>query len=179
MNNGELYRHYRNQSFIAKGSKWASIIAPFGIVFGCKYNEYIKILGEGERYKLTIGCILAIIVAAIAVLREFKKSDETKPFAGVVGWGLAFALCYFFSVAMKDLTLIIGSEFAGQVAAIGFDYWGLYASGEAKEYKGIARKDGTLKESKFEKVQRKIDLGKQKEEQKENEILESRRRATE
>lgn len=152
MNNGELYRHYRNQSYIAKGSKWASIIAPFAIVFGCKYNEYIKILGEGEQYKLTIGCILAIIVACIAILREFKKSEETKPFAGIVGWGLAFALCYFFSVAMKDLTLIIGTEFAGQVAAKGFDYWGLYASGEAKEYKIIAREDHTLKESKVSKT---------------------------
>ena len=141
MNNGELYKHYRNQRYIATASKWVSIIAPFAIVFGCKYKEYIKILGEGEQYKLTIGCILAIIVAGIAILREFKKSEETKPFAGVVGWGLAFALCYFFSVAMKDLTLIIGTEFAGQVAAKGFDYWGLYASGEAKEYKILTKNE--------------------------------------
>lgn len=143
MNNGELYKHYKKQSHIAKAGKWASIVSPFAIVFGVKAGEYIEILGE-QSYKLTIGCVLAIIVAVIAIFKEFKKDDKTKKFAGVVGWGLAFALVYFLSVALKDLALIIGTEFAGQFVATGFEYWGSYSANEANEYKSEARHDGSL-----------------------------------
>lgn len=175
MTNGELYKHYRNQSYIAKGGKWASIITPFAVIFGVKAHEYIEILGD-QAYKLTIGGVLAVIVAVICVYKEFKHDEKKKPFASILGWGIALAIIYFLEVVMRDLLLIVGAEFEGQVVAKGFDIWGIYTSEEAKEYKTIAREDKTLHRSKFSE---KTDKIKAKIEKHEKEVQESRRRATE
>lgn len=158
MNNGEKFRAYRKRKIIAKTGKWASIISPFIIVFAVKSGEYIQILGEDQKYKLTIGCILAVILAAIAVLAEFKKVEKLKPFLSVLRWGLAFAIIHFLRVALQDLELIVGTEFAGQVVAKGFDYYDLYAATEEGEYKKLARGDGTLlKKSKEKKEEKPVE----------------------
>ena len=54
---------------------------------------------------------------------------------------------------LKDLVLIVGSEFAGQMVAWGIGLYGNYAKEEAIAYKDLARKDGSIaKESKFSKI---------------------------
>jgi len=156
MNNGELYRAYKKRKILAKTGKWASIITPFIVVFAIKSKEYIQILGEDEKYKLTVGCILAVILAGIAIIAEFKKVEKLKPFLSVIRWGLAFAIVHFLRVALQDLELIIGTEFAGQVVAKGFDYYDLYAASEEAEYKKLARGEGTLiKKSKVKEKEEK------------------------
>lgn len=157
MNNGELYKHYRTQSYIAKGGKWASIIAPFGIIFGVKIGEYVEILGD-QTYKLTIGAILCIFVAVIAIYKEFKQDKKKQPLLGIVGWGVAFAIIYLLEVMTKDLLLIVGAEFAGQCVAKAFELYGTHAENEASEYKELAREQGTLikKEKKEKKVEEEV-----------------------
>lgn len=175
MNNGELYKHYRNQSYIAKSTKWLAIIAPFAIVFGIKAHEYIEILGD-QAYKLTIGGVLAVIVAVICVYNEFKHDKKKRPFKSIIGWGVALAIIYFLEVVLRDLLLIVGAEFGGQIIAKSCEFWAIYSEEEAKEYKSMAREDKTLHESKLSKKAGKI---KAKIEKHEKEIQESRRRATE
>lgn len=164
MNNGELYKHYRNQRYGAAAGKWGAIIIPFVAVFGAKWNEYVEILGADNKWRLTVGALLAIFVAAIAVYKEIKHDEKTKHLSGVVGWGLAFAIVCMLEVITRDLKLIIGCEFAGQFVSKGFEYWGLYASGEAEEYKKLAREDGTLHQSKIaekvDKVKTTVEKGK-------------------
>lgn len=175
MNNGELYKHYRKTTYVAKGGKWASVIAPFGIVFGLKVKEYVEILGD-QSWRLTIGCVLAIIVAIIAIYKEIKHDESTKHLSSVVGWGLAFGLIWLLEVVTKDLKLIVGAEFAGQVVSKGFEYWELFSIGESKEFKELSRKDGTLHQSRLAK---KVSHVKERIQKEEERIENSRRRATE
>lgn len=142
--NGEKYISYRRRRNASIAGKWGCVIAPFGIVFGAKFNDYVKILDTFETVKLTIGCVLAIVVAAIAVFNEVRTSKETKHLAPAVGWGLALAFIWLFQIIINDLLLIVGSEFAGQCAAAGLKYYGTYAGNEAEEYKKLARQDNTL-----------------------------------
>lgn len=144
MNNNEKFLYYRKRSRLATVGKWGSVVAPFGIVFGIKFNEYINIIDTGETIKLTIGAILAVIVAGIAVYKEVKHSEETKHLAPAVGWGLAFLFIWLFKVILDDLLLIVGSEFAGQCVAFGIKAYGDHAKEEAVSYKDLARKDGSL-----------------------------------
>jgi len=144
MTNGEKYVHCNKNRNVATAGKWASIITPFLVIFGVKFNEYFVLVEQQEKIKLTIGCIIAIIVAVVAIYQDFKHSEKTKHLAPVVGWGTAFLLSWLLKVILEDLTLILGTEFAGQCVAAGL---GKYAEGQdkdAEEYKKLARADRTL-----------------------------------
>lgn len=114
-------KYHRIKYYSLKVGKWASMIAPLVAVFGAKFNEYIEVY-EGETYKLTIGCIVAIVVAVIACYKEIKKTEgETSPITTAIGWGVAFMLSYLFHEVITDLTLVLGCEFAGQCVGAGLD----------------------------------------------------------
>ncbi len=156
MNNGEKYKYYKKRRNLSVAGKWTCVVAPFGIVFGVKFNEYIKIMDTSDTVKLSIGCVLALIVAAIAIYKEFKHGEETKKFAPAVGWGVALAFAWLFQIMLQDLVLIIGAEFAGQCAATGLDIYGKKASEEMTAYKALAREDNTLHYKEPKKVKVKV-----------------------
>lgn len=143
MTNGEKYERYKRNHHLAMAGKWTSVIAPFTIVFGAKFNEYFILVDNNERIKLTIGCVAAIIVAVVAIYREAKKSAN-KNIAPVIGWGVALALIWLCKTVLDDLLLIVGSEFAGQMAGAGLNVYSDFCSKEAEEYKRLARADNTL-----------------------------------
>lgn len=156
MNNGEKFRYYKRRRNASIVGRWACIVSPFGIVFGVKFNEYIKIMDTGDTIKLSIGCILALVVAAIAIYKQFKHSDETKHIAPAIGWGVALAFAWLFEIILHDLVLILASEFAGQCAAVGVDYYCKHATEEMNAYKTLAREDNTLHYKEPKKVKVKV-----------------------
>lgn len=120
------YAYYRNGFIGLKACKWLSILAPFITIFAMKFNEYFIVSTDsGTQVKLSLGCVLACLVGGIAMYSETKKkADGTKtssPLSNVVGWGVAFALCYFFQNILNDLTLILGCALIGQLAGLGFE----------------------------------------------------------
>ena len=148
MNNNEKYLYYRKRRRLSIVGKWGSIIAPFGIVFGIKFNEYVNIIDTGEVVKLTIGCVLAIVVAGVAIYKEVKHSEETKHLAPAFGWALATLFVWLFKVIIDDLFIIFLSETIGQFTAMGINIYSENAKEEAKAYKDLARADGSLKTKK-------------------------------
>lgn len=119
-------RYRKNVMAACKAGQWASLLGPLGVLFGVKWNEYIAIAeGEGGTVKLTVGAVLAIIVAVVVVYRNCKHQEKIEGkvtmLSWVIGLGVAFALSYLLSVVMKDLALILGVEFAGACASYGFD----------------------------------------------------------
>lgn len=120
------YAYYRNWFFGLKTCKWLSILAPFITLFALKFNEYFIVSPDGvNQTKLSLGCVLACLVGGIAMYSETKKkADGTKassPLSNVIGWGIAFALCYLFQSILNDLTLILGCALIGQLAGFGFE----------------------------------------------------------
>jgi len=144
MNNNEKYLYYRKRRRLSIAGKWGSVIAPFGIVFGVKFNEYVNIIDTGEVVKLTIGSVLAIVVACIAVYKEVKHSEETKHLAPAFGWALATVFAWLLKVIIDDLFLILFAETIGQFTAMGINIYGEHCKEEATAYKDIARKDGSI-----------------------------------
>ena len=144
MNNNEKFLYYRKRRRLSIAGKWGSVIAPFGIVFGVKFNEYVNIIDTGEVVKLTIGSVLAIVVAMIAVYKEVKHSEETKHLAPAFGWALATVFAWLFKVIIDDLFLILLAETCGQFTAMGINIYGEHCKEEANAYKDLARKDGNL-----------------------------------
>lgn len=144
MNDNEKYLYYRKRTRFALAGKWASIIAPIGIVFGIKFNEYVNIITTGEVIKLTVGSFLAIAVAGVVIYREIKHSEETKHLAPVVGCGLALLFAWLFQIIIDDLVFILAWEFGGQCVAKGIEMYGDHAREESKAYKELAREKNTL-----------------------------------
>lgn len=159
MNNNEKFLYYRKRRRLSIAGKWTSVIAPFGILFGVKFNEYVDVIDTGEVVKLTIGCVLAIIVAAVCVYKEIKKSEETKHLAPAFGWALATLFVWLFKVIIDDLFLIFFSETIGQFTAMGINIYGEHCKEEAKAYKELARKDGNLGDKKRKYITQKIVKG--------------------
>lgn len=144
MNDNEKFLYYRKRARLSVLGKWTSVIAPFGIVFGVKFNEYVNIIDTGEVVKLTIGSVLAIVVAVVAVYKEVKHSEETKHLAPAFGWALATVFVWLFKVIIDDLFIILLSETIGQFTAMGINMYGEHAREEAKAYKELARERNTL-----------------------------------
>lgn len=113
----ELYKSYKHKRFGCLIGKWVSIISPFVILGIVNFNEYFT---EYNGTKMSIGCILAALVAGIAIYGEIK--EENKKIASVFKWAIAFGLVYFFNSILQDLLLIVGCGFAGQVVGTGFEY---------------------------------------------------------
>ena len=73
---------------------------------------------QANGVKMSMGCVLALIVAGIAIKNE---TQENKKISGIVGWALAFALIYLFQSILQDLLLIVGCGFIGQLVGAGFE----------------------------------------------------------
>lgn len=117
------YKYYRNCEIGCKTGKWFSILAPFIAIFIAKFNDYFVLITEHEQIKLSIGCILALIVGGIAMWQNLKEenSEQMKKMSGLLVWGIAFALSYLFQSILQDLTLILGCALIGQLVAKGFE----------------------------------------------------------
>lgn len=112
----ELYKSFKTRKFTCLIGKWLSIISPFVVIGIVNFNEYFV---EYNGTRMSIGCILAALVAGVAIYNEAKENN--KKTANVVKWAIAFGLVYFFSAILQDLVLIVGCGFAGQVVGTGFE----------------------------------------------------------
>lgn len=134
------YAYYRNWFVGLKTCKWLSILAPFITLFAVNFNEYFIFTSDtGATTKLSLGCVLACLVGGIAMYSETKKKEDgTKgksPLSNIVGWGIAFALCFFFQSILNDLTLIIGCGLVGQLVGFGFELGAQNRAYYMNEYK--------------------------------------------
>lgn len=158
------YKYYRNCSYACVAGEYASVLTPIAIVFGAKWNEYFT-MTEGNSVKMTIGCILSLVVAAIVMFSQIKRQEKINnqhtmlPF--VLGVGVAFALSYLFKVVIEDLTLILGVEFAGSVVAYGIDFatisnrekMAIYKDEEIRhDARRIAEEKSSMKTSRFSNI---------------------------
>ncbi|MCK9235202.1 MAG: hypothetical protein M0Q41_10720 [Bacteroidales bacterium] len=120
------YKFHRNTFWGLKIGRWASIFAPFLIVFIVKFNEYFVEVEPTTSKKMTVGAVLLLVVAAITIFRESKEKGEdgklhSTSLSRVIGWGVAFAIAFLFQTILKDLTLILGVAFGGQAAGFIFE----------------------------------------------------------
>lgn len=144
MTNGEKYKTFKKKQVLATAGKITSVFGPLAVLFGVKFNEYFQLVEGQERVKLTIGCVVAIIVACVAVLQEFKSSESTKHLVPAVGWTIAAVLSWLMEIVLQDLTMILVFEAGGQWASAGLDAYAKHCEKEAEEYKKLARADRTL-----------------------------------
>lgn len=134
------YKYYRNAYYATQAGEWACLATPLIAIFGAKWNEYF-IFAEGNDggVRLTIGCILALICAAIFMYKKLKHQEKQEKkvtmLSYVMGIGAAFAFIYFFKVILDDLFLIVGCEFAGAVAAYVVDFSTQHNLAQMKLYK--------------------------------------------
>lgn len=112
----ELYKSFKHKKFACLIGKWLSVISPFIVIGIVNFNDYFT---EYNGYRLSIGCVLAMLVGGYAIYCQARDVD--KKVASVIKWGIAFGLVYFFSSILQDLVLIVGCGFAGQVVGAGFD----------------------------------------------------------
>ena len=110
----EKYKRLRNQGYTCMAMKWLSILSPYLIIGIVNFEDYFI---EADGVKMSLGCVLAAIVAGISIANETK---ENKKINGIVGWAIAFALIFFFQSLLQDLLLIVGCGFIGQLVGAGF-----------------------------------------------------------
>lgn len=110
----EKYIRLRNQGYTCKAMKWISILSPYLIIGIVNFEDYFV---EADGIKMSLGCVLAAIVAGISIANETK---ENKKINGIVLWAIAFALIFFFQAILQDLLLIVGCGFVGQLVGAGF-----------------------------------------------------------
>lgn len=118
------YAFYRNGFYALVVAKFTSIFLPFIVLFGIKFEEYFKV-STGTTVKMSVGCILALIVGGIALFQSLNRKDEKgnkSPITTVIGWGIGFAFVFLFSSILKDLVLIVGCGFLGQVVGLAFEF---------------------------------------------------------
>lgn len=111
----EKHVRLRNQGYTCLAMKWVSILSPYLIIGIVNFEEYFQ---EANGIKMSLGCILAAIVAGIAIANETK---ENKKINGLVGWTVAFALTILFQSILQDLVLIVGCGLVGQLVGKGFE----------------------------------------------------------
>lgn len=121
------FKYYRNAYWGLQTAEWACIGAPIIAVFGAKWNEYFDFTNnQGESIRLTIGCVIALICAAIFVYKKARHQEKVEKkvtmLTYVLGVGAAFAIAFFFKAIIDDLVLILGCELAGAAAAYGIDF---------------------------------------------------------
>ena len=121
------FRFYRNAYLACQTGEWACLIAPVAAVFGAKWEEYFVFTdGSSSGVRLTVGCILALAMAAVFAYRKLrhqeKAAHKTTMLSYAVGVGVAFVFAYLFKVVIDDLFLILGCEFCGASAAYCVDF---------------------------------------------------------
>lgn len=125
----EKYIRLRNQGYTCKAMKWISILSPYLIIGIVNFEDYFV---EADGIKMSLGCVLAAIVAGISIANETK---ENKKINGIVLWAIAFALIYFFQAILQDLLLIVGCGFIGQLVGAGFELGSEMQLEKAKLYR--------------------------------------------
>ena len=125
----EKYKKLRNTGYTFKGLKWLSILAPFITIGIINFEDYFQ---EANGIKMSLGCILALVVAGIAVFNETK---ENKKVNNIVGWVIAFALVFFFQSILEDLLMIVGFGLLGQLVGSGFEIGSAIQLEKAEIYK--------------------------------------------
>ena len=123
----EKYKRMRRRNIECKSAKWVSILSPYFIIGAVNFNEYFT---EYNGVKMSLGCVLACVVAGIAIMNETKGKDSK--INGIVGWAVAFALIYLMSSILNDLLLIVGCGFIGQLVGKGFELGGENYEAKAK-----------------------------------------------
>ena len=111
----ETYNKLRKAGYTCLTMKWVSILSPYLIIGIVNFDEYFQ---EANGIKMSLGCILALIVAGISVANETK---ENKKINGLVGWAIAWALAILFQSLLNDLVLILGFGLLGQLVGAGFE----------------------------------------------------------
>ena len=114
LNAAEKYTRLRNQGYTCLGLKWLSILAPYITIGIVNFEDYFT---EAEGIKMSLGCVLALIVAGISIANETK---ENKKINGIVTWAIAFAFAILFQSILNDLVLILGCGLLGQLVGAGF-----------------------------------------------------------
>lgn len=115
LNSAEQYTRLRRQGYTFTALKWLSILSPYVVIGTINFNEYFV---QSNGVKMSLGCILALIVAGISIKNETK---ENKKINGIVGWAVAFALIFFFQSILQDLLLIVGAGLVGQIIGAGWE----------------------------------------------------------
>lgn len=119
------YKYYRNCYRACQAGERTSLIAPLIAVFAAKWNEYFVIVEDADRIKLSIGCVLSIIMAVIFIYRKLKHEEKVNNkvtmLSYTIGVGVAFVLVLLMKVVLSDLYLILGAELGGSVVAYGVD----------------------------------------------------------
>ena len=120
------YRYYRNAYYACQAGEWGCIAAPVIAVFGAKWNEYFVFAEGSSGVSVTIGCVLALVLAAVFCYRKIrhqeKAAGKVTMLSYAVGVGVAFVFAYLFKVIIDDLALILGCEFVGAVGAYAVDF---------------------------------------------------------
>lgn len=123
-------KYYSIKYHALYAGEWACLLGPLFGVFGAKWNEYVQFASSQDGsvlggFKLTVGAVLSLLVAVFVIYkgaRHKEKVDKTATMSTfALGIGVAFALSWAFSVILKDLTLILGCEFAGAMVAYPLD----------------------------------------------------------
>ena len=140
----EKYKRLRNTGYSFKAAKWVSILSPYLVIGIVNFNDYFT---EYNGVKMSIGCVLALIVAGIAIANETK---ENKKVNGLVGWAIAFALVYLMQSILNDLLLIVGCGLLGQLVGAGFDIGANTELEKATLYKEALIRAEPLNENKEE-----------------------------
>lgn len=119
----QKYVKARNLKYTFLGAKWMSIITPYIVIGAVNFEEYFT---EVNGLKMSFGCMLACLVAGIAIFNETKK-QENKQINGIMGWAIALALAWLFSSILNDLVMILAWGLVGQIIGAG---WQLAADNE-------------------------------------------------
>ena len=130
MTTHDKYKKMRNTGIALKGAKWLSILAPYIAIGAANFEEYFT---EYNGVKMSIGCVLAMAVAGIAIFNETKENN--KKISGIVGWAIAFAIAYLMQSILNDLVLILGCGLIGQMVGAGFELGANNQLEKAKLYK--------------------------------------------
>lgn len=121
--NPKKYYSRVNAAFVF--GEYAALLAPLGIVFGVKWNEYFSVT-DGNNVRMSIGCVLSLIVAVVMVYKEIKHTEKVEKQATklslVAGLAVAFTLSFLMQVILTDLTLILGVELAGACASYALEF---------------------------------------------------------
>lgn len=125
----EKYKRLKRQGNTCVAMKWTAILSPYLTIGIINFDQYFV---EANGVKMSMGCILALIVAGVAISNETK---ENKKVNGLVGWAIAFALIYLFQSILQDLLLIVGCGFVGQLVGAGFEIGGDIQLEKANLYK--------------------------------------------
>lgn len=111
----EKYKRLRTQGYTCLAMKWVSILSPYLIIGIANFEDYFV---KADGVKMSLGCILAMVVAGISIANETK---DNKKISGLAGWTIAFALIFFFQALLQDLLLIVGCGLIGQLVGAGFE----------------------------------------------------------